>query len=22
MYVDMDFMFIVWGQEKNMAFHI
>ena len=21
-YADMDFMFIVWGQEKNMAFHI
>jgi len=21
-YVDMDFMFIVWGQERNMAFHI
>ena len=21
-YVDMDFMFIVWGQERKMAFHI
>ena len=21
-YVDMDFMFIVWGQKRNMAFHI